>query len=209
METTQGSLRTLHNTQVRQYHFWSTLKEVGFARLNSEANIYKHNTLKVFMDFYVDDLLTVGVEEHMQDVMSDISKELLLKYTGQLHDASDTVKMLGRMLQRSSDVIMIYESLDYYTPSLRTTGYRKRILSTPHVRTHYDQMTQSSYSARMTTRNTDVQLVSYNGGRRYDPTSATLLRSLGVAQSHQLHITRSALSTYSGIYEEQSTTSTL
>ena len=48
--------------------------------------------------------------------MSDISKGLLLKHTGQLHDTSDTVTMLGGMLQRSNDGIMIYELADYYTP---------------------------------------------------------------------------------------------
>ena len=57
--------------------------------------------------------------------MIDISKDLLLKHTGQLHDTGDTVNMLGMMLQRRSDGIMIYESAEYYTPIVQDNGLHK------------------------------------------------------------------------------------
>ena len=57
--------------------------------------------------------------------MGDISKSLLLQHTGQLHDTSDTINMIGRMLQRSSDGIMIYESVDYYVPIFEDYGLQR------------------------------------------------------------------------------------
>ena len=54
--------------------------------------------------------------------MRDISKELLLNHSGQLHEPGDTVNMLGRMLHRISDGVMIYESVDYYMPIFEDYG---------------------------------------------------------------------------------------
>ena len=67
-----------------QDHFWSTLKSIGFTRLKSEPNVYRHDTLTVFIYAYVDDLLVTGREEHITITMNQLSHELLLNHTGQL-----------------------------------------------------------------------------------------------------------------------------
>ena len=79
----------------------------------------------MFAYAYVDDLLTVGVEEHLHKVMADTSRELLLKRTGPLHDTGDTVNMLGRTLQRNTNGILAYESPDYYTPIFEERGLQR------------------------------------------------------------------------------------
>ena len=49
--------------------------------MKSEPGIYMHNAREVFIYAYVCDVITVVVEEHLHYVMSDTSKELLLKHT--------------------------------------------------------------------------------------------------------------------------------
>ena len=72
MVATQSSLRTQDSAKVLAIPLW-VYSEEGCTRLKSKPNIYKHNALKVFIYADVDDIITVGVEEHIQDVMSDIS----------------------------------------------------------------------------------------------------------------------------------------
>ena len=74
---------------------------------------------------YVYDLLTVAVEGHIQDVMSDISNGLFVTHSGQLHEPGGTVSMLGMMLQRSIDGTMIYEVVDYYIPTFEDYGLQR------------------------------------------------------------------------------------
>ena len=65
---------------------------------------------------YVYDIITSGLEEHTQAVTSDISKELHLNHTMLVHGPSGTTNMIGRMILGGIDGIMIYESVDYFTP---------------------------------------------------------------------------------------------
>ena len=51
-----------------------------------------------------------------------ISKYLLLTQAGHYHDTIDAVNMLWGMRQRSSDGVVIYESLGYYTPMCEGVG---------------------------------------------------------------------------------------
>ena len=140
--------------------------------------------------------------------MSDISKELLSRHTGPLHHARGTVKMLGRMLQRSSDGIMIYESAEYYTSIFEDYGLQKansvNAPGTSSLRPNDSVELLSSEGHSIT----DAQLVSYKGNRRCGQISATPLKCLRVTEAHQLHTTRRASNTDSGIYGELSTTST-
>ena len=49
-----------------QDHLWSTPKSMGFTRLKSEPNVYRHDTLTVHIYAYVDDLLVTGREDHIR-----------------------------------------------------------------------------------------------------------------------------------------------
>jgi hypothetical protein len=46
--------------------------------------------------------------------MDQLSQELLLKHTGQLQNPDDSIRLLGRTLQRTADGMHLFEPPDYY-----------------------------------------------------------------------------------------------
>ena len=79
-----------------QEHFAEVMtSKLGFRRCKSDPNLYCHESGKLYVLAYVDDLLVVGTDEMRKDFMSRLSKEVLLKETGQLVPGTEHT-FLGR-----------------------------------------------------------------------------------------------------------------
>ena len=78
--------------------------KLGFRRCKSDPNLYCHESGKLYVLAYVDDLLVVGTDETRKDFMSRLSEEVLLKETGQLVPGTEHT-FLGRRLRHNGDSI--------------------------------------------------------------------------------------------------------
>ena len=68
-----------------QEHFAEVMtSKLGFRGCKSDPNLYCHESGKLYVLAYVDDLSVVGTDEMRKDFMSRLSEEVLLKETGQL-----------------------------------------------------------------------------------------------------------------------------
>ena len=68
-----------------QEHFAEVMtSKLGFRRCKSDPNLYRHESGKLYVLAYVDDLLVVGTDEMRKGLMSRLTEEVLLKETGQL-----------------------------------------------------------------------------------------------------------------------------
>ena len=63
--------------------------KLGFRRCKSDPNLYCHESGRLYVLAYVDDLLVVGTDEMRKSFMSQLSEEVLLKETGQLVPGSE------------------------------------------------------------------------------------------------------------------------
>ena len=63
--------------------------KLGFRRRKSDPNLYCHESDRLYVLAYVDDLLVVGTDEMRQTFMSQLSEEVLLKETGANGPAED------------------------------------------------------------------------------------------------------------------------
>ena len=66
-----------------QQHLAKTMLDAGFERLKSDPNLYRHKTKKLWSLVYVDDLMFVGEQCDIDDVMQDLKKVLLIRQTGE------------------------------------------------------------------------------------------------------------------------------
>ena len=105
-------------------HFAETMTtKLGFRRCKSDPNVYCHESGRLYVIAYVDDLLGVGNDEMRKSFMSQLSEEVLLKEPGQL------VPPLGRRLRHHGSSIDAFMSqtlidsiLDLYAKPVATTG---------------------------------------------------------------------------------------
>jgi hypothetical protein len=72
---------------------------------------------------YVDDLMMLGDDDHIQLVKAQLKEEFLISECGNLHETGASLKFLGRHLQREENSIHMYEDEQYY----------KNILSEMHL----------------------------------------------------------------------------
>ena len=85
-------------------HFASVMKKNNFRRMKSDPNLYVHNTKKLYVLCYVDDLMVFGSDSDVPKVIEDLSQDLLVKVTGQL-SVGNSVTFLGRQIKRTCDAI--------------------------------------------------------------------------------------------------------
>ena len=101
-----------------QEHFAEVMtSKLGFRRCKSDPNLYCHESGKLYVLAYVDDLLVVGTDEMRKEFMSRLSEEVLLKETGQLVPGTEHT-FLGRRLRHNGDSIDVCMSQTYNPGSL-------------------------------------------------------------------------------------------
>ena len=88
-----------------QDHLANILQELGFIRLISEPNVFKHLQGLCFIMVYVDDLLFVGEPSEVK-IFEEIQKHLLLRETGIAHHGK-TISFLGRKITHQGSHIDI------------------------------------------------------------------------------------------------------
>ena len=88
-----------------QEHFAEVMtSKLGFWRYKNDPNLYYHESGKLYVFAYIDDLLVVGTEDIRKDFMSRLSEEILLKETGQLVPGTEHT-FLGRRLRHNGDSV--------------------------------------------------------------------------------------------------------
>ena len=118
-----------------QEHFAEVLTlKLGFRRCKSDPNLYCHESGKLYVLAYVDDLLVLGTDEMRRDFMSRLSEEVLLKETGQLVPGTEHT-FLGRRLRRNGDAIDVCVSQTYIDSILDLYGMKnaKQVATTGSV----------------------------------------------------------------------------
>ena len=97
--------------------------KLGFRRCKSDPNLYCHESGRLYVLAYVDDLLVVGTDEMRKSFMSQLSEEVLLKETGQLVPGSEHT-FLGRRLRHNGDSIDVCMSQKYIDTILDLYGMK-------------------------------------------------------------------------------------
>ena len=107
-----------------QEHFAEVMTtKLGFRRCKSDPNLYCHESGRLYVLAYVDDLLVVGTDEMRKSFMSQLSEEVLLKETGQLVPGSEHT-FLGRRLRHNGDSIDVCMSQKYIDAILELYGMK-------------------------------------------------------------------------------------
>ena len=107
-----------------QEHFAEVMTtKLGFRRCKSDPNLYCHESGRLCVLAYVDDLLVVGTDEMRKSFMSQLSEEVLLKETGQLVPGSEHT-FLGRRLRHNGDSIDVCMSQKYIDATLELYGMK-------------------------------------------------------------------------------------
>ena len=94
---------------------------MGFRRCKSDPNLYCHESGRLYVLAYVDDLLVIGTDEMRKDFMSRLSEEVLLKETGKLVPGTEH-SFLGRRLRHNGDSIDVCMSQNYVDSILDLYG---------------------------------------------------------------------------------------
>ena len=118
-----------------QGHFAELMtSKLGFRRCKSDPNRYCHESGKLYVLAYVDDLLVVGTDEMRKDFMSRQSEEDLLEETGQLVPGTEHT-FLGRRLRHNGDSIDVCMSQTYIDSVLDLYGMKnaKQVATTGSV----------------------------------------------------------------------------
>ena len=63
-------------------HFASVMERNNFQRMKSDLNLYVHKAKRLYVLAYVDDLMFFGCKPDVDDLISILRKELILKVTG-------------------------------------------------------------------------------------------------------------------------------
>ena len=99
---------------------WQNWCTHNFKRMQSEANVYVNLALKVTILVYVDDLVVCANKRAITEIMTTLSKSLLLKHTGDLATDGVVTGFIGRTFTRQGDVVYIKNSDKYLNGILST-----------------------------------------------------------------------------------------
>ena len=109
-----------------QTHFADSLQDMGFSRLQSEANIYVKKDSQIYILVYVDDLLIIGKKDLIPKTVELLRCKFLLKITGQLDSEGSKASFLGRKLHRVSDGILMTTGENYYDSEIKAFSLSRR-----------------------------------------------------------------------------------
>ena len=84
----------------------------GFKRMKSDPNLYVHESKRLYVLAYVDDLMFFGQKHDVDSMVQDLQRDLLLKLTGTLSEG-ENVTFLGREIRRTSEAIELYMKSEY------------------------------------------------------------------------------------------------
>ena len=107
-----------------QDHFASTMVRLGFRRCKSDSNLYCHKSRSLYVLAYVDDLLIVGDAKLKKEFIEALSKELLVKITGELKPNTEH-SFLGRKLRHNGDSIDVFMPKRYIDELLELYEMKK------------------------------------------------------------------------------------
>ena len=83
-----------HGPKLWQQHLASVMEKNDFRRMKSDPNLYVHESKKLYVLAYVDDLMFFGSSADVSTLIADLQKDLLLKVTGTL-DEGNSATFLG------------------------------------------------------------------------------------------------------------------
>eukprot|EP00435_Cladocopium_sp_Y103_P020287 s1005_g4.t4 len=101
-----------------QDHLATVLQQLGYIRLTSEPNVFRHPDNKAYIMVYVDDLLFTGETQEINRIFKEIQQHLLLRQTGESTPGS-TVSFLGRKIINRGNHFEITLGKDYITDILK------------------------------------------------------------------------------------------
>ena len=107
-----------------QDHFAATMVRLGFRRCKSDSNLYCHKSRSLYVLAYVDDLLIVGDANLKKEFIEALSKELLVKITGELKPNTEH-SFLGRRLRNNGDSIDVFMPKRYIDELLELYSMEK------------------------------------------------------------------------------------
>lgn len=87
--------------------------------MKSDGNVYVHAASFATALANVYDLMAVGKPDKVKNVFQELHTCFLLKETGTLNNGRDTVRVLGRHLERSGGTAFIFENMEYYLNLLK------------------------------------------------------------------------------------------
>ena len=98
VETQESYVRTsLKSSSMARPSIATVLQQLGYIRLVSEPNVFRHPHNKAYIMVYVDDLLFTGEEQEINRIFEQIQQHMLLRPTGESTPGS-TVSFLGRQI---------------------------------------------------------------------------------------------------------------
>ncbi len=107
-----------------QDHYAAVMERLGFRRCKSDSNLYCHKSRSLYVLAYVDDLLIVGDAKLKKEFIEALSKELLVKITGELRPNTEH-SFLGRKLRHNGDSIDILMPQKYIEDLLELYSMNK------------------------------------------------------------------------------------
>ena len=107
-----------------QDYFATSMAELGFKRLLSEANVYANSTNDVYIMVYVDDIMVIGDPTKVNKIFEKIQEKMLFKHTGYL-DPGEKHYFLGRQIRNEGNYFDIMLDDDYIETILQEANMTK------------------------------------------------------------------------------------
>ena len=107
-----------------QDYFATSMAELGFRRLLSEANVHVNSTNDVYIMVYVDDIMVIGDPTKVNKIFEKIQEKMLLKHTGYL-DPGEKHYSLGRQIHNEGNYFDIKLNNDYIETILQEVNMTK------------------------------------------------------------------------------------
>ena len=105
-----------------QTHWATVLATLCFLRLQSDANVYVHLALQIYILVYVDDLMIIGRRENIEQILKSLKEYFLIKDTGELNSEGCSVTLLGRILKRVGDSVLLIMKSGYIDAEFEEFG---------------------------------------------------------------------------------------
>ena len=107
-----------------QDYFATSMSDLGFRRLLSEANVYANSANDVYIMVYVDDIMVIGDPTKVNKIFEKIQEKMLLKHTGYL-DPGEKHYFLGRQIHNEGNYFDIKLDDDYIETILQEVNMTK------------------------------------------------------------------------------------
>lgn len=95
---------------------------MGAKRLRSEPQVYYFPDRELYAMSYVNDILTVGLQDSADWFFSDISQLLLIKHIGELLPGGKEIAFLGRLQRRDDTGIHLQAPRSYMSEMIQLLG---------------------------------------------------------------------------------------